>query len=67
MLRLKSSLAQRRNPFVAFVLTFFEAILTLLMVRMVYRAIKKLVMRITGRQPPSALLGDKEPVTGYSD
>ena len=59
--------AERRNPFVAFVLTFFEAILTLLMVRMVYRAIKKMVMRITGRQPPSALLGDKEPVTGYSD
>jgi hypothetical protein len=34
--------AERRNPFVAFVLTFLEALLTLILVRTVYRASKRL-------------------------
>ena len=58
--------AERRNAFVAFVLTFFEAILTLLMVRFVYRAIKKGVLRIMGRRPPAPPLAGKDPVAGYS-
>ena len=58
--------AERRNAFVAFVLTFFEAILTLLMVRFVYRAIKKGVLRIMGRRPPAPPLAGKDPVAGFS-
>ncbi|MBK7474210.1 MAG: efflux RND transporter permease subunit [Betaproteobacteria bacterium] len=58
--------AERRNAFVAFVLTFFEAILTLLMVRFVYRAIKKIVLRIMGRRPPSPPVAGKDPIAGYS-
>jgi hypothetical protein len=38
--------AERRNPAVAFILTFVEAILTLLLVRSAYR----LVMRLFGRR-----------------
>src|SRR4029079_5754259 len=38
--------AERRNPAVAFLLTFFEAILTLLLVRSIYRV----VMRLLGRR-----------------
>ncbi|MEO7761000.1 MAG: efflux RND transporter permease subunit, partial [Casimicrobiaceae bacterium] len=58
--------AERRNALVAFLLTFFEAILALLMVRAVYRAIKHGVLRITGRRPPSPPMPDKEPVAGFS-
>ncbi|MEO8132915.1 MAG: efflux RND transporter permease subunit, partial [Betaproteobacteria bacterium] len=58
--------AARRNAFVAFVLTVVEAILTLVLVRMVYRAIKNVALRVMGRRPPSPPLG-KEPVPGFSD
>jgi len=61
--------AQRMNPAFAFVLTFCEAILTLVLVRMVYRLVKKVVMKITGRTPPSSPsspLGQKEPAPGFS-
>lgn len=40
--------AQRRNGFVAFVLTFFEAIATLLLLRFMYRMVRKAYARITG-------------------
>ena len=59
--------AERWNPFAAFVLTLFEAILTLLLVRAVYRTIKKGVLRVTGRRPPSPPLVGKEPAVGFSD
>ena len=52
---------ERRNPVVAFLLTFFEAILTLLMVRMVYRAAKKIVLRLMGRRPVAPLLAKELP------
>ena len=42
---------ERWNAAVAFVLTFFEAVLTLLMVRFVYRIIKRVVLRLAGRGP----------------
>ncbi|MGZ5100851.1 MAG: efflux RND transporter permease subunit [Usitatibacter sp.] len=42
--------AQRRNPLVAFVLTFFEALLTLLLLRFLYRTANKLL-----RHSPSPL------------
>jgi HAE1 family hydrophobic/amphiphilic exporter-1 len=45
--------AERWNPLFAFVLTFFEAILTLLGVRMVFRAIRRLVLRLLGRHTPA--------------
>jgi len=38
-------------------------------VRMVYRTVKKVVMKITGRTPPSSPpspLGQKEPAPGFS-
>ena len=59
--------AERRNPFVAFVLTFVEAILTLLLVRAVYRTIKKIVLRVTGRRPPPSPVVGKETAAGFSD
>jgi HAE1 family hydrophobic/amphiphilic exporter-1 len=50
--------AKRWNVAVAGVLTFIEAILTLIFVRLVFRLIMKVVHRITGRgnkpQPPLA-------------
>ena len=39
--------AQRQNGFLAFVLTFFEAIATLLLLRFVYRMVRKAYARIT--------------------
>jgi hypothetical protein len=35
-------------------------------VRAIYRAIKKLVVRVTGGRPPSPPLAGKEPVAGFS-
>jgi HAE1 family hydrophobic/amphiphilic exporter-1 len=46
--------AQRWNPFVAFVLTFVEALLTLAFVRLVYRTLKKGVLALTSRRTASA-------------
>ena len=42
----------RWNSFVAFVLTFLEALVTLMGVRFVYRTAKKLSARLTGRRAP---------------
>jgi multidrug efflux pump subunit AcrB len=51
-----------RTPIVAFVLTFVEAILTLILVRFVYRVAKRGVQRVTGRKAvggvPSTQTGD---------
>jgi HAE1 family hydrophobic/amphiphilic exporter-1 len=41
--------AERRNPFMAFLMTLGEAILTLLLVKPAYRGVKKLVGRARGR------------------
>ena len=51
----------RWNPFMAFVLTLLEAILTLLGARLLYRAAKKLVARMRGR-PGSPTPGTGVPV-----
>ena len=56
----------RWNALVAFVLTFFEAVLTLLMVRMVYRAGKRVVLRVIGRGRAVPNLVDEKPAAGYS-
>jgi hypothetical protein len=60
--------AERWNPFYAFVLTFVEAILTLVLVRMVYRAIRKLVLKMFGgrRPPASPPVVHEQPVPGVS-
>jgi hypothetical protein len=60
--------AARMNPAFAFLLTFFEAILTLVLVRMVYRTIKKAVLWTMGsRAPlPAARVAAKESATGFS-
>ena len=39
----------RGNSFIAFVLTFFEAILTLLLIRLIYRLLKQLVIAVQSR------------------
>ena len=41
--------AQRFNPALAFLMTFVEAILTLIMVRLVFRVIVRLIGMVTGR------------------
>ena len=43
--------AERMNPFFAFVLTLLEALLTLVLVRFVYRRAMALYRRVTGRAP----------------
>jgi hydrophobic/amphiphilic exporter-1 (mainly G- bacteria), HAE1 family len=48
---------ERGNPFLAFVATLVEALLTLVMVRWVYRAAKRLVGKLRGRD---AALGAPE-------
>ena len=61
--------AERWNAAVAFVLTFVEAVLTLLMVRFVYRIIKRVVLRLAGRGPakPPSLNPTPSPVGSTSD
>lgn len=54
----------RWNPFTAFVLTFFEALLVLLMVRPAYRAVKKLIVRIRGRSGRKLSRGEVSVQTG---
>ena len=52
---------QRMNPFLAFVLTFVEAILTLLLVRFLYRLARRGGARVTrgkGKLAPGAVPGD---------
>jgi HAE1 family hydrophobic/amphiphilic exporter-1 len=44
--------SERRNPFMAFVLTFFEALLVLLMLRPLYRAGKKVFARGEAKAVP---------------
>jgi HAE1 family hydrophobic/amphiphilic exporter-1 len=49
------------NPFIAFVLTFLEAIATVLLLRFTYRSVRSLWRRFTGRGaklPPGAVPGD---------
>ncbi|MEO5692733.1 MAG: efflux RND transporter permease subunit [Usitatibacter sp.] len=52
----------RMNPFFAFVMTFFEVIFTLLLVRFAYRRVARLFGRFTGRgqmvSPPAPHPGD---------
>jgi HAE1 family hydrophobic/amphiphilic exporter-1 len=50
--------AQRWNPFTAFVVTFVEALLALLMVRSIYRAVKKVFARVGGGKAVSVHTGD---------
>ena len=61
--------AERWNAAVAFVLTFVEAVLTLLMVRFVYRIIKRVALRLAGRGPakPPSLNPTPSPVGSTSD
>jgi multidrug efflux pump subunit AcrB len=40
---------QRMNPFFAFVMTFVEAVLTLLLIRFFYRSVKRLFAAVKGR------------------
>jgi len=54
--------AERRNPLLAFVLTFVEALLTLLLVRVAYRSVKKLYARIWRRGQPLAVPVEAMPV-----
>jgi HAE1 family hydrophobic/amphiphilic exporter-1 len=60
--------AERWNPFFAFVLTFVEAILTLLLVRAVYRTIRKILLKLFGRRQPPASppVAREEPAPGLS-
>jgi hydrophobe/amphiphile efflux-1 (HAE1) family protein len=46
--------AQRMNPFFAFIMTFVEAILTLLLIRFTYRAVKRLIAKLRGRPIPGS-------------
>jgi HAE1 family hydrophobic/amphiphilic exporter-1 len=59
--------ALRWNPLVAFVLTFVEALLTLVMVRMIYRGIKRLVLRLLGRKQAVPGLADAVANPGADD
>jgi len=54
--------AARWNPFWAFVLTFIEAVLALLFVRLVYRVVVKLALWLTRRNTPPALRAPRAPV-----
>ena len=49
--------AASRHVVVAFLLTFVEAILTLIFVRYIYRMLKKLVLLLTGRGKRARALG----------
>ena len=49
--------AERSNPLLAFVMTFLEAILTLLLVRLAFRAIASVLRRLTGRAGKSPAPG----------
>ena len=49
---------ERMNPFFAFVLTFFEALLTLILVRFLYRQVRKLFSRRRSPVPLPAHTGD---------
>jgi HAE1 family hydrophobic/amphiphilic exporter-1 len=55
--------SERWNPFTAFVATFFEALLTVLLVRFLYRTAKKGIARVR-RTAPS--LGEREAVPGHT-
>jgi hydrophobic/amphiphilic exporter-1 (mainly G- bacteria), HAE1 family len=59
--------AERGNPLVAFLLTFFEAVLALLMVRMVYRVGKRVVLRVMGRVRAGPRVVDEAPAAGLND
>ncbi|MBK8739982.1 MAG: efflux RND transporter permease subunit [Betaproteobacteria bacterium] len=59
--------AARRNAFVAFVLTFVEAILALLMVRMIYRVGKRVLLRLMGRGRAAPQLAHEAPAAGHDD
>ncbi|MES2069409.1 MAG: efflux RND transporter permease subunit [Pseudomonadota bacterium] len=51
--------AERWNALVAFVMTFIEALLALVFIRLVYRWLKKLVSLVTGRGRPAAVVATK--------
>ena len=59
--------AGRRNAVVAFLLTFFEAIFALLMVRAVYRMGKRVLLRLTGRGGAAPQVAKEAPAAGYND
>ena len=48
--------AVQRNVFVAFVLTFVEAVLALLLLRWLYRMTKTMGRRVAGRRAPAVVL-----------
>ena len=58
--------AERWHPSVAFLLTFVEAVLTLVMVRSVYRLVKRGVMKITGRSSSktTGIVPSASPIAG---
>ncbi len=58
--------AGRGNAVVAFLLTFFEAVLALLMVRMVYRMGKRVVLRVMGREGVAARVAHEAPAAGHN-
>ena len=59
--------AERWNAAAAFALTLVEALLTLIMVRAVYRTLKRTVMRVGGRGRPPAPRVVTAPAAGFND
>jgi hypothetical protein len=56
--------AGRWNPFLAFITTFVEALLTIVLVRYVYRLVMRLFGRGRGERHPRAGDGDRRPREG---